>query len=84
MEQQPEPTDPSEEIASPTEAMKYLTEAFRAPNIDWRHKVMAAQGIINYHLASEIAGLIGLLTRVDKLPPIEPEDMHLDELGDTR
>lgn len=63
------PPQPKPDIASPVEAMEYLTQALR--NGDFRMKVHAAAGIVNYHLASEIAGLINILTRVD---PIGPDD----------
>lgn len=59
---QQEPTAPPQpDIASPTEAMEYLTTIFRIERQDPRLKVQAAKGIVNYHLASEIAGLINAL-----------------------
>lgn len=62
MDTQDQTDPPQPEIAGPAEAVTYLTEQLRS-GMDSRHRIAAAQGVVNYHLAAEIAGLIDTLVQ---------------------
>lgn len=63
-------------FVAPAEAMQFLSEVFRETN-DVRRRVDAANGIVAYYLAHEIASLIdGLTTQTQALQGYMASEMQ--------
>lgn len=59
-----EPTQPRQTEVTPIEhAYATLLDALNTRGLDQRTRVMAAQGIVDYELASQIGHLITLMTQ---------------------
>lgn len=61
METPPTPT-PQSDFVTPVEAFEFLSKQMHE-GLDTRYQIAAAQGIVNYYLAREIAGLVDFLTQ---------------------